>query len=112
MTEINKDEISTITNFISNEFSISGFTSVISSENFDSLNQLKEYLTKKISELMDNNFDKLINMLYRIDVHEEKVQKAFIVKEKKNIPEIIAALIIERQLQKIELRKRFKERKI
>ncbi len=81
--QVNKEEIDGITNIISNEFSISGINSIISTDDLDTLEQLKEYLTKKISELMDNNFDKLINTLYRIDVNEDKLQLAFSDKNKK-----------------------------
>ncbi len=112
MNIVNKEEIEGITNIISNEFSISGINSIISSENLDTLEQLKEYLTKKISELIDNNFDKLINTLYRIDVDEDKLQLAFVDKNKSMLPEAIAGLIIERQLQKIEMRKKYKEGRI
>ena len=112
MNNENKEEIEGITNFISNEFNISGINSVLSAEDLNSLQQLKEYLTKKISELMDNNFDKLVNTLYRIDVSEQKLQEAFSDKNKQILPETIAGLIIERQLQKIELRKKYKEGKL
>ncbi len=112
MNAINKEEINGITKIISNEFSISGINAVISSDDLETLEQLKKYLTQKISELMENNFEKLINTLYRIDVSEDKLQLAFIDKNKKGLPETIAGLIIERQLQKIEMRKKYKEGKL
>jgi uncharacterized linocin/CFP29 family protein len=112
MSEVNKEEINSISNIISNEFSISGINSIISNDDLDTLEELKEYLTKKISNLIDNNFEKLINTLYRIDVNEDKLQLVFSNKDKKGLPEAIAGLIIERQLQKIEMRKKYKEGKI
>ncbi len=112
MNTVNKEEIRGITNIISNEFSISGINSILSADDLDTLQQLKEYLTKKISELMDKNFDKLVNTLYRIDVNEEKLQQVFIAKNKNILPESIAGLIIERQLQKIEFRRKYKEGKL
>ena len=112
MSTINKEEINGITNIISNEFSVSGINAVISAEDLETLEQLREYITNKISELMDNNFDKLINTLYRIDVNEDKLQLAFMDKNKEKLPESIANLIIERQLQKIEMRKKYKEGKL
>ncbi len=112
MNTISKEEIGGITNIISNEFSVSGINAVISADDLDTLEQLKEYLAQKISELIDNNFDKLINTLYRIDVDEDKLQLAFTDNNKKVLPEAIAGLIIERQLQKIEMRKKYKEGRI
>ena len=112
MSTFNKEDINGITNIISNEFSVSGINAVISPDDLETLEQLKEYLTKKISELMENNFDKLVNTLYRIDIDEDKLQLAFTDKNKKKLPEEIAALIIERQLQKIEMRRKYKEGKL
>ena len=65
------------------------------------INQIRLILTKRIAELAEKNFDKLINSLYRIDVNEIKLHEALHTKEKENIPSLIADLIIERQVQRI-----------
>jgi len=71
--------------------------------------QLKIFLTEKLRDLLDNNFSLLVNTLYRIDANEEKLNELFGSKNRAFIPEALADLIIERQLQKIHFRKKYKE---
>ena len=67
---------------------------------------------EKVSFLLDNNYDFLVNTLYRIDVSESKLREVFSGKDRQNIPEVLADLIIERQLQKIRFRQKYKEGKL
>ncbi|MEN8251645.1 MAG: hypothetical protein ABFS32_22175 [Bacteroidota bacterium] len=63
-------------------------------------------LARVIQHLLDKDFERLINGLYRIDVSEEKVKQAFASQD--NIAETIAKLIIERELQKVATREKYK----
>ncbi|MFT3846362.1 MAG: hypothetical protein QM725_15000 [Lacibacter sp.] len=72
-----------------------------------SMDQLKEQLIVYINDLINHDFEKLIYYLYRIDVHEEKIKKMLLQHEGENAADIIAQLIIDRQLQKINFRKEF-----
>ena len=76
-----------------------------------SKNELQQKLTAFINELIVNDFQRLITILYRIDVDEKKLKR--ILKENigKDAGEIIANLIIEREIQKIETRKQFGSKK-
>jgi hypothetical protein len=67
------------------------------------LNQLAAY----ISHLINTDFEKLVALLYRIDVHEEKLKHFLIDHPNEDAGKIIAALIIERTQQKINFRKQF-----
>ena len=97
---------------ISKDFNKAGIPSIISNLEFNNLNEFKKHLTGKISELLDNNYEKLINILYRIDINEEKLNELFGSKNRESIPGNLADLIIERQLQKIQIRNMYrKERK-
>ncbi len=69
------------------------------------LEELKEKLAAHINFLINNHFDKLIFYLYRIDVSESKLKNLLAQNEGNKASAIIADLIIERQLQKIETRK-------
>ncbi len=69
--------------------------------------QLHEKLTAVINHLINHDFEKLIFYLYRIDVHEEKMKHLLEQREGENAAGLIADLIIERQLKKIESRKQF-----
>ncbi len=70
-------------------------------------NELKEWLVENIEWLIDNDFERLLTILYRIDVSEIKIKRLIEQNEGENAAEIIAELILERELQKIESRKRY-----
>jgi hypothetical protein len=95
---------------ISKDFDKAGISSIITSESFDNLEQLKKYLTSRIIELLDRNYEKLLNILYRIDINEDKLNDLFGSKNRDYIPEHLAELIIERQLQKIKFRNAYREK--
>ena len=75
---------------------------------FSSFDEFRKYIIQKVNDWILNNFDHLLYMLYRIDVHEDKVRRLLQEHKGENAAEIIADLIIERQQQKIESRKLFK----
>ena len=74
---------------------------------------LESKLAIYINELIDKDFNKLVNLLYRIDISEQKLKIA-LQNEDKTISssKTIAKLIIERQLQKLEFRNKFSKKKI
>ena len=74
----------------------------------ESFFQLQKVLSEQINLLITNNFSSLIAVLYRLDISEKKLRKLLANNADKTAGDIIADLIIERQLQKIELRKTFK----
>ena len=69
--------------------------------------EVRQLLIKKIEELLNNNFEKLMGILYRIDVSEQIVRKALDSYSGQELYETIADLIIQRQIEKAVLRKRF-----
>ena len=66
---------------------------------------IRTALIEHINHLINTDFEKLVFYLYRIDVDEEKMRYLLAQKQDQNSAELIADLIIERQLQKIEYRK-------
>lgn len=70
---------------------------------------LKEKLSYHVRHLILNDFQKLVSVLYRIDVSEAKLK--YLLKENadKDAVSIIADMIIERQLQKIKSRQQFNQ---
>lgn len=78
-----------------------------------SAEDLENQLAIYINELIDKDFNKLVNLLYRIDISEQKLKIA-LQNEDKTISssKTIAKLIIERQLQKLEFRNKFSKKKI
>jgi hypothetical protein len=69
---------------------------------------LMQLLEEKINYLIINNFNKLIYLLYRADINETKLNKLLADNKKENAGKIIAALFIERQIQKIKSREEHK----
>lgn len=78
-------------------------------EQSQSLAQLKEMLTEKIVYLMLHNMEKLLHVLYRIDIDERKVKAIFGTNNPREIAPALADLIIERELAKAESRKKHKK---
>ncbi len=74
-----------------------------------SLDELEKQLGIYVNELIQTDFQKLIMLLYRIDVSEQKLKQLLQIQPDENAGDIIAALIIERQLQKIKTRQRFRQ---
>jgi len=68
--------------------------------------ELKEKLTAHINHLINHDFEKLVSLLYRIDVNENKMRQLLKQKEGEHAAGLMADLIIERQLQKIESRRK------
>ena len=73
------------------------------------LGDAENYMTEKINELIKNDFNHLIQVLYRIDVNEARLKQVLKDNPNEDAGKIIAALIMERQLQKIKSRKQFNQ---
>ena len=71
--------------------------------------RLRTELAAHIDRLIQADFDKLIQLLYRLDINENKLR--FLLKERvgDDAALIVADLVIERQLQKLESRKMFRQ---
>lgn len=72
-----------------------------------SMEELKLLLTGYLNHLMSNNPDKLVSILSRVDV-SEKMLKANLQNQEENASSIMAQMIIERQLEKIKTRERYR----
>jgi hypothetical protein len=75
-----------------------------------SFNEIRLQLRAAINNLIRNDFQQLVHILYRVDVNERKLK--FLLQE--NVGEdaavIIADLIITRQMEKITSRQQFSQR--
>ena len=107
--ELNKEEIVSIQRFVSKDFVKNDYSSLIPNNDFERLEEFKKYLTEKMKDMLDKNYNLLINTLYRIDISEKKLTELFSSRNKELIPEKLADLIIERQIEKINFRKRYRE---
>jgi hypothetical protein len=72
------------------------------------MQELREKIAGYINRLIQDNFEQLVNLLYRVDVSEAKIKSLLQFQPGTDAGNIIADLIIERQLQKIRSRQQFK----
>ncbi|SFA90293.1 hypothetical protein [Algoriphagus aquimarinus] len=64
-------------------------------------------LTKVIAYMLDREFERLLQICYRIDLGEEKLKKILHVSEPDQVAPDLARALWNRQKQKIEIRKRY-----
>jgi len=69
---------------------------------------LFDNLAAKINHLINTDFSALVQLLYTLDISELKL-KSILANTNANAAQLIATLIIERQLEKIESRRAFKK---
>lgn len=74
------------------------------------MEQLAVELAAYINQLIQSDFQKLISLLYRVDVSEAKLKQLLQQQPQEAAGKIIAALVIERQLQKISYRRQHHQR--
>jgi hypothetical protein len=72
-----------------------------------SMAQIHQQLSEYVNSLIRNNFQQLVSVLYRIDVSEKKLTTLLQPPQQMQAGNIIATLIIERQIEKIKSRKVF-----
>jgi len=76
-----------------------------------SRDELQMRLQVFIADLLENNFEKLCAMIYRHDVLESKFNAALQEKTIDEQAERIARLVLERELEKVETRRKYKSQK-
>ncbi len=67
----------------------------------DAYRELMEQLIPFFERLLKNNRQKLMQVLYRIDISESKLSGMTKKFPRSGLPEIIAHLVIEREMQKV-----------
>jgi hypothetical protein len=71
-----------------------------------SLTLFKQKLALYINNLINRDFEKLIYILYRVDISEKKLKKA-LASSSADAGIFIAEMIIERQMQKVKMRSQY-----
>jgi hypothetical protein len=70
---------------------------------------IKARLTQIINYLLDHDMERLLSILYRIDVEEKRVKNILGLQDVSRIASSLAELVIERMNEKIETRRRYRE---
>lgn len=91
---------------IFNNFEIDGPAEKLPEEK-DPWTVLRSILAEKIRYWIEKEPEKLKYVLYRIDVNEQKVMNVLAHGELTEAIDSIAQMIIERQLEKVETRKKY-----
>lgn len=74
----------------------------------DAMSTQRQALATYINELLLNDFNRLVQLLYRIDVDEKKLKQLLQQHPTTDAAELISDLLIERQLQKQKFRASFR----
>jgi hypothetical protein len=69
------------------------------------LDEIRVRLASFVKQWIESDFQRLVNLLYRVDVNENKLRSILNEKLGEGADMIIANLIIERQFEKIKTRK-------
>jgi hypothetical protein len=78
----------------------------------DNLPVIREHLINKLIELMRRDYSRFLNSLYKIDINEVKVLAVLNSRDKTLVPEKLADLIIERQVQRVKTQLLYREGKL
>ncbi|HMQ79131.1 MAG TPA: hypothetical protein PKE39_01620 [Ignavibacteria bacterium] len=79
----------------------------LASGNVLSFEEIHRVLTERIHELLEKNVEKLIFILYRIDVGQKRTDEIFNNPSKEEIASLLATAVIERQLEKVKTRRKY-----
>ena len=74
----------------------------------EDFSEILSRLSNLINNLLDSDIQGLLSLLYRIDVSEQKVKTILATANQGDMAKKIAVLIIERQIQKIVTRMKYK----
>jgi hypothetical protein len=66
--------------------------------------RFREALIDRISFLLDHDFERLLGLLYRVDVSEEKAKRMLAENPERPVAEVFADLVIERETEKVKSR--------
>jgi len=70
--------------------------------------EMKEHLIFYINHLLLHDFNKLVQILYRVDVDEKRLRELLQQNQETDAAVIIANLLIQRQEEKIKTKEAFK----
>ena len=75
-----------------------------------SAEQMEDFLADQLNQMIRTDFSALVQLLYRIDINENRLRQLLQVNTGEDAGKIIARLIIERQWQKIQTRRQYSGR--
>lgn len=74
----------------------------------DNLDALRLQVADVVQQHIENNMERLLQMLYIMDISEEKIKKTLVSHSEEATPLLLADLIIEREMQKMQTRQAYR----
>ncbi len=71
--------------------------------------EIRDKLKTVIDHLLEKDFERLLNAMYRLDIDESKFKEVLSGVFGNDVSGKLAEIIIERELRKVETRKRYRE---
>ena len=99
--------IEQVITLVNNDFELEDASLQLSLDHRQKYERILVLLTAKVEALIDTDIEQLLSLLYKVDVDEAKVKQAIADQEPSLSAEIIAKMIIERELQKVATRKKY-----
>ncbi len=101
----NKREIIRLTaQQVIRDFALFGIEVTFSGDTLNAYDELFEQLASCLTELLDTDYRKLLALLYHIDISENELSK-HMAHCTQDHPELIAGMILDRELKKVLIRK-------
>ena len=99
---MNAEILHTTTSIVQKDFYFEGLHETLPQNEEEAFEELKRQLTRRIAYMMDDDFETLLQIFYRIDLNERAVNQAIHLAD---VPsEKLAELVIEREVQKAKTR--------
>lgn len=103
------DLIKGTANQIIKDFDMFGMEIKFSGNAYNAYQELFEQIEPHIKNLLENNQQKFMGILYRIDVSDVQIKKAVSENSSESFSVIVTDLIIKRELQKVVIRDHYKK---
>ena len=94
---------------IKKDFDLFGMEIKFSGNNYDAYEELFNQIQPHIEQLIQKDYQRFMNILYRIDVNEQQLKQKLHENSSESTGEIISDLIIKRELQKVVIRNYYKQ---
>ena len=105
------EENEQLAGLINKDFADAGGDLVISAGMVER-NDIREKLAYVIATMMQDNFERLCQAMYRLDVSEKKFHEAMTEIPVEQVPYAIADLVIEREMEKVQTRLMYKRKEL
>ncbi len=92
---------------INDEQQIEGMLQRLAAGTTNDYEAVVQQLAPVINECIHNDFERLVQLLYRVDVDEKKLKQSLQSAHEEDAGVIIARLMVERHIQKLAVRQSF-----